>query len=103
MSLTYNTNLEVLLISECQILPISEQQVLPISKKKKKKKKRGLNPAGTQRPEDVPLISPYNKPVSAVTSKRGKSSLSGKTPSSRFERIIPFFKTQNSNCHCACR
>ena len=47
--------------------------------------------------------SPYHKPVSAVTSKRGRSSLSGKNPSSRLGRIILFWKTENLNCRCACR
>ena len=46
---------------------------------------------------------PYHKPVSAVTSKRGRSSISGKNPSSRFGRIIPFRKTKKLNCRCACR
>ena len=40
------------------------------------------------------LNSPYHKPVSAVTSKRGRSSLSGKNSSSRFGRIISFRKTK---------
>ena len=38
--------------------------------------------------------SPYHKPVSAVTSKRRRSSLSRKNPFSGFGRIIPFRKTQ---------
>ena len=49
-----------------------------------------------------PLISPYHKPVLSVTSKRGRSSISGKNPSSRFGRIILFWKTKNLNCCCAC-
>ena len=48
------------------------------------------------------LASPYHKPVSAVTSRRRRSSLSGKNPSSRFGRISHFWKTQNLNCRCAC-
>ena len=44
----------------------------------------------------------HHKPVSAVTSKRGRSSLLGKNPSSRFGRIIPFRKTKNLNCRSLC-
>ena len=35
--------------------------------------------------------------------QKGKAFLSGKNPSSHFGRIIPFWKTQNLNCRCACR
>ena len=45
------------------------------------------------------IYSLYHKPISAVTSKRGRSSLSGKNPFSCFGRII--LKTQNLNCRCA--
>ena len=47
-------------------------------------------------------ISPYHKPVLAVTSKKQRSSLPENNPSSHFRRIIPFRKAQNLNCCCAC-
>ena len=39
-------------------------------------------------------VCTYHKPVLVVTSKRGRSFLSGKNLSSCFRRIIPFLKTK---------
>ena len=54
---------------------------------------------------EVPIINQQSVPQTRFGSysKRGRSSLSGKNPSFRFGRIIPFRKTQNLNCRCACR
>ena len=48
-------------------------------------------------------FSPYHEAVLVVTSTCGRSSLWLKNSSSHFGKIIPFRKTQNLNCRCACR